>query len=1026
MAARGLPSWCLLLGFGTLVSRSGAYEGAPSRPFLVEVTRTEPRTNLVPNPGFEEPFGEDWTAAWQWRGQGTGMDGTLDRLVTRTGQCSVRLVRPTDQPTGAYGVLRCKSVVPLVPGQAYTFSLFVRSIRPGRTWFGSEADARRRRYLAVGDGWQRVQFTFAADRDDVPFRPAVGLESSTTPIWIDDVKLEEGKEATPAPTGVDPELIPSSAEIAEQGDSPGQIVWSLFLPKPLLGARLRAGLDGGPALVETPLTLEPGCWRVVVRGQFGGRDDSPRRLWLTLGGPGAPLLASQVRLRFRSSSNARRRLSALRSRTSRIRSAVARVEVARRNSMALDVSLGVLDTFTAAADEEIRVGQIGPALERLAATEAVARGVEGRLSEAQPAGRRSVHVAAERSALADRGTAPRPAFLLGYGHFGLVRRDVERLAGCGVNLIQVEVGPDRLFPRPETADPAPVREMRDLLDRAARVGVQVDLLISPHYHPTWLLERYPHLRVRREGFLQYCLHAPEGQEMLRRSVQALLRPLRGHPALHSVCLSNEPRSVEAPCRFATEQWHGWLRHRHPTIEALNTRWGTQYTDFDAIPLPDPFRPSDRDPPTPRWYEFTRFNAEWFASWHEKLARAVHTAIPGLPVHAKLMTWSFMHSAEVSEGIDPTLLGQVTDLHGQTAHSPFRHGDGEFAVDWQEALAACDLQRSIKPVPVFNSENHLVPDRDVRPVPPEHFRSALWQGAIHGQCATTLWAWERSSDPASTFAGSFADRPAATEAVGRVCRDLNRLAPEVLAFQRAPARVMILHGTATRVWDGDLSTECERQLYVCLAFAGLKTGLITERQLEDGRLPGAEGPDRPPILVPNIRHLSDAAFSTLSRYPGRIISVGSAQMLDRNEYDRERSAQIRMDALPYRSGASQWRDLLQTLEPLLATWFPQRSVELFEPSGGLPRGVAWLDTDYRGSDLVSICNYTSSAAMLGLRWHGQNVEGTDLFTGRRVGSRIELPSLGIAFVRLQHAGPDARPRPLGPLRPLRRPERPGSG
>jgi hypothetical protein len=977
--------WCLL-AFGLLAGLEGVRAAAPFRISSATVSRAPWRPNLVPNPGFEESLGEDWTTDWQWRAQATGMDGTLDRVVFRTGRCSVRLIRPTDRPVGAFGVLRCKSEVRLSPGRTYTFSLYVRSGRAGRSWFGSETDVRRRAPLPTGDTWQRAQFTFTADEADKTFAPAVGLEGSTAAIWIDDVKLEEGADATSVLDGARAGLIPSGSNVVQPGDGPFALAWDLFLPERVVGGRLRSGMDGSPALLEIPVTLGRGAWRITVPGQIRGMDDSPHRLWLTLSAPESATLASQVRVRILSATAVRRRLNALGSRISRIRRSVEFIDPQWRTTAAFDISQGVLSTFAAAVAEALSVGQVYRARELLAATEEVERGLETRVSEALHRSARPSGSAGHQPA-AQPERAARPAFLIGYGHFGLVRRDVETLARCGANLIQVEVGPDRLLPRPDTPDLAPVREIRALLDRAARVGVRVDLLISPHYHPKWLLERYPHLRVRREGFLQYCIHAPKGMEMLRRAVQTLLRPLRGHPALHSVCLSNEPRNVEAPCGFAAGEWHRWLRHRHGTIEVLNTRWGTRYGDFEAISLPDPYRASDREPPTPRWYEFVRFNSEWFASWHEKLAQAVHTAAPGLPVHAKIMTWSFMHSAEVSEGIDPTLLAEVTDFNGQTAHTLFRPGVGEFAADWQESLAACDLQWSVKRTPVFNSENHLLPDGDAGRIPARHFRAALWQAAVHGQGATTLWAWERSTEPGSTFAGSLADRPAAVEAVGRVCRDLNRLAPQVQVLLQAPARAMILHGTTTRVWDGDRSAECERQLYTILAFAGLKTGFVTESQLEAGHLPAG-----PPILVPNIRHLSDAAFRTLAKYAGRVIAVGDAPLLDRDEYDRERSERLATEVLPYQSGASGWRDLLRAR-------FPPCGIELYDSSGGAPRGVAWLSVASAESDLVSICNYTAGVVVVGLRRKGRPAQGIDLFTGKRLGPLIELRSLEVAFIRL---------------------------
>ncbi len=117
------------------------------------------------------------------------------------------------------------------------------------------------------------------------------------------------------------------------------------------------------------------------------------------------------------------------------------------------------------------------------------------------------------------------------------------------------------------------------------------------------------------------------------------------------------------------------------------------------------------------------------------------------------------------------------------------------------------------------------------VPPEHVRAALYQQAIHGQSATTIWGWERTFDPRSDFAGSLMHRPACAEATGIVCHDLNRLSEEVTALQTLKPQAVLLHSVTAKVWDGGRFSDCSGKLYTALAFTGLKLGFVTERQLE---------------------------------------------------------------------------------------------------------------------------------------------------------------------------------------------------
>ncbi|MCZ6679338.1 MAG: hypothetical protein O7E52_19070 [Candidatus Poribacteria bacterium] len=57
----------------------------------------------------------------------------------------------------------------------------------------------------------------------------------------------------------------------------------------------------------------------------------------------------------------------------------------------------------------------------------------------------------------------RPVFFTGYGHFSQVRGDVEKFTRYGINLIQVEFGPQSVFPDETTVSNAEVEAF--LLDR---------------------------------------------------------------------------------------------------------------------------------------------------------------------------------------------------------------------------------------------------------------------------------------------------------------------------------------------------------------------------------------------------------------------------------------------------------------------------------------------------------------------------------------------------------------------------------
>jgi hypothetical protein len=79
----------------------------------------------------------------------------------------------------------------------------------------------------------------------------------------------------------------------------------------------------------------------------------------------------------------------------------------------------------------------------------------------------------------------------------------------GFNLIQIEMGVSDILPQPGVVAREKLeQDILPVLRRAAKANVRVDLLISPHYMPDWVLQAYPELRQPREGFIQYSLFAP--------------------------------------------------------------------------------------------------------------------------------------------------------------------------------------------------------------------------------------------------------------------------------------------------------------------------------------------------------------------------------------------------------------------------------------------------------------------------------------------------------------------------------------
>ena len=602
----------------------------------------------------------------------------------------------------------------------------------------------------------------------------------------------------------------------------------------------------------------------------------------------------------------------------------------------------------------------------------------------------------------------RPVFFTGYGHFSQVRNDIEKFPNYGINIIQIEFGPHSVFPDEHTVSNTVVEEFLSVLDRASQSHLTVDLLISPHYFPTWALEKYPHLKSCEGGFLKYCVDAPESRDLLERFLRHVIPQIHAHPALHSICLTNEPiyrKSHE--CTFTQNMWQKWLAARHGAIDVLNERYNALsrrrallfagYSSFADVPIP-----IDDVEAEPLYYDWSIFNQERFADWHRWMADIIHEVAPELPVHAKIMMWMSFNRRDVTWGVDAELFGALSQINGNDCVKLYPHDEAsEWANSWQIENMAHDLQRSVTNTPVFNSENHLIRDRDFEHIPAVHIRNVLWQGAIHGQSATTIWVWERTYSETSDFAGSIMHRPACAAIVGITNLDLLRLSRQVAAIQNQKPAVALFYSTASIVYEPEYLPMLNR-VYEALNFTGVKIGFVTERQAAEGALA-----DYKVIIVPQATHVTDAAFGGLRNYVascGKIVTVGD-DCFAWNEYNKPRQDKLPIFSafLSSLTAKELWRAFDDQL-PVPASetkghaWNVPRPVRAVDSDGRPVWGVELLCAEYAGGLVINLVNYTRTRQIVQLEM-AQPYRTVNLFTGETMPDTLTLKPLEPLFIQI---------------------------
>ena len=268
----------------------------------------------------------------------------------------------------------------------------------------------------------------------------------------------------------------------------------------------------------------------------------------------------------------------------------------------------------------------------------------------------------------------------------------------------------------------------------------------------------------------------------------LLKQSPYRQALHSLCLSNEPVYIKCSLNreFSREQFVVWLKKKFGPVAEFNRQTGNHFNDYSGLLAAGMKN-------TAVAYEFNLFKRDSFAGWHRWMAEVVHKMWPTIPLSAKIMMSNNLVSG-IREGVDPELFAVWSDLNGNDNY--MNYNEGRWISNWLPMALGHDLQFSMKPTSICNSENHVIKDKETKPVPYDHIYTATFQQLLQGVGTVITWVWADLNYgkymKIPSLRGNIFRRPMDVIAQGMAALDGNRIAPEIIRFCQCEPQVALLY------------------------------------------------------------------------------------------------------------------------------------------------------------------------------------------------------------------------------------------
>ena len=525
----------------------------------------------------------------------------------------------------------------------------------------------------------------------------------------------------------------------------------------------------------------------------------------------------------------------------------------------------------------------------------------------------------------------RPIFLTGWGHFNAAAADVENFPAFGFNIIQYGAQVRDIISKPGEGTAIEGESeysinpnwlmawLPDMLAKAERSNMAIDVLFGPHVFPQFVYDKYPDAITGSPEFIKYNIMDERMKKVIRLALEAIIPEIKDYKSLSSICVTNEPIFRTAMSdEFFRPYWAGFLEKRYNgDLVQLNYNYGTNYASFTDVEFPEIDKYGQAEIDDARDYDYCDFNAEIMSSWHQFICDIIREMAPDIPLHSKIhqlpksTDWHSSMRDSLDAGVKYQYYKDMFDINGNDGGSYLTNKWHLRELDYYEQI---DYQKTFKNAPVANTEDHILQDTQTpfEPIYSDYAAQQIWQGAIHGKGMSVIWVWEWEYDPQSALYGSLMRRPDGISKLSKISLDLQRLSNEVVALQDDEPEVALLYSDASRNYSSEYAVGCYAA-YESLRYAGKSIQLIAEtgvdvtQKLENCKV----------LIVPKTIQVKEDLPEKIAEFVrnGGKVLVCDRDTFTKNEYDKPLTGKAKESADYIKANATVIEKMNQTTDTL---------------------------------------------------------------------------------------------------------------